>query len=411
MEKTTQSLFITGKAGTGKSTLLRHFVATTGKKVVVVAPTGIAAINVHGQTIHSFFRFAPKLLRQSDLKLPRNPLLYQQLDTIIVDEISMVRADMMDMMDHFLRRARGRQVPFGGVQMLLFGDPYQLPPVVREEEVADYLQRTYGGYFFFDTPGYRQARITKIELDQVYRQSDPTFINVLNQVRIGQQNPEDLSVLNRRFTPSFDPVDGDGYFMLTTNNARVGEINRSRLAQLPGQEILFTAQVTGEFDEKNFPADYELHLKQGAQVMLIRNDSERRWVNGSIGWVSKIGSQSVAVRLAAPLRSSAAVVEVPRESWERIKYNYDPETDRITEQVIGSFTQFPLKLSWAMTIHKSQGQTFEKVMVDFDSGAFAEGQTYVALSRCKSLESIVLKTQIRPGDVKVSQRVHEFMSR
>jgi ATP-dependent DNA helicase PIF1 len=407
MENTNHSLFITGKAGTGKSTLLKYFIKTTQKKTVVVAPTGIAALNVRGQTIHSFFRFPPGLLVETDLKMPREPLLYRQLQTLIVDEISMVRADVMDMMDHFLRRVRGNQSPYGGVQIVLFGDPYQLPPVVPEKEIGEFLENTYGGHFFFNAPGYAQARVTKIELDHIYRQNDPTFVSVLNQIRVGQQNSQDMEILNHRYNPGFEPEDGDGYFMLTTTNQRAAEINLKRLAQLPGPEYVHQATVIGEFDQRTVPVESELHLKLGAQIMMLRNDSSRRWVNGSIGWVTKVGTGAVEVRLY----SSGTTVEVSEETWENIKYEYDSETNTIIKKVRGSFTQFALKLSWAMTIHKSQGQTFEKVMIDLDGGAFADGQTYVALSRCKSLEGIVLKKEVRHGDIKISQRVHEYMQR
>lgn len=404
-----QSLFITGKAGTGKSTLLRHFVATTQKRVAVLTPTGIAAINVRGQTIHSFFRFPSRLLVPMDIQRPRDPTLYQKLDALVIDEISMVRADLLEMTDLFLRKARGNDLPFGGVQMILFGDPYQLPPIVREQEARAYLQREYGGWFFFDAPSYQRARIAKVELDHIYRQRDPLFISALNQIRVGQQSVADLEYLNGRYDPQFRPEKEDGYFTLTTTNERVAQINRSRLNSISGPEQAYPAIIMGYFDCKAYPADMDLRLKVGAQVMLLRNDPGRRWVNGSIGWVTRLGPSAIEVRLANPRRNGEDTAEIKMDSWENIRYIYDPETNSILPEVIGSFSQFPVKLCWAMTIHKSQGQTFDRVMIDMDRGAFADGQTYVALSRCRSLDGIVLTTPIRPSDVRVGLRVHEFM--
>jgi ATP-dependent exoDNAse (exonuclease V) alpha subunit len=411
IEKTNKHLFITGKAGTGKSTLLQLFKNTTRKKTVVVAPTGIAALNVGGQTIHSFFGFGPRLMQKHEIKRRFNKKLYENIEVLIIDEISMVRADIMDNMDYFLRLNRDNSKPFGGVQVVLFGDLFQLPPVVSSPEEQLYFQTYYKGpYFFYAKVFDNEAfKLDLIELRKIYRQEERHFIRLLETVRTNRMDYEDLEDLNLRYDPKFES--GDNYITLTTRNMIADQINERALKQIESPTYLFQARIEGDFDPRNFPTETMLQLKLGAQVMFIKNDAEKRYVNGSVGRIVKLDDENIHVELEEK-NGGTKVVEVTQASWEMLRYKAS-ETDisQLVAETIGSFKQYPLKMAWAITIHKSQGKTFDKVIIDLGKGAFESGQTYVALSRCRSLGGIVLRQKIRPQDVMTDERIVEYYER
>jgi len=418
------SLFVTGRAGTGKSTLLQLFRQTTKKKVAVLAPTGVAALNVQGQTIHSFFGFPPRIItpQEASRKTSRKDLLrlYQNLEVLVIDEISMVRADVLDGIDRFLRVNRENYRPFGGVQVALFGDPFQLPPVVT----SDPVERAYFSDYY-DTPYFFSAKIVQdpdfqmdmLELRKVYRQESRHFLRLLEAIRVNKLDYEDLDDLNERYQPDFSLL--PGYVTLCARNATADGINRRELTNLVGPEFEFLAEVKGQFDPSLYPTELALRLRKGAQVMFVRNDPEsRQFVNGTIGTVTFIGPESIVVETeedlpGSPAEASAKAgkktrrIEVPRIEWEIIRYKPDA-TGGIDTETVGTFRQYPLKLAWAITIHKSQGKTFDRVLLDLGSGAFEHGQLYVALSRCRTLEGIVLRQRIRPQDVITDERVVEF---
>ncbi len=405
LENSTEHLYITGKAGTGKSTLLRHFRETTQKKIAVVAPTGIAAVNVGGQTIHSLLRFPPKFLEKDDVHTAgNNRLMLEKLDTLVIDEVSMVRADLMDAIDWSLRiNRRKMDIPFGGIQMVFMGDLYQLPPVVDSEMGGLFGQR-YESPFFFSADVFGSIDLHYIELSRIFRQTDQEFVGLLNRIRDNDCSASDLGALNQRmvdaqFLPSENTV------TLTTTNRGADEINRHRLSQLPEPEFEYEAVMSGKFDESSRPAKTALLLRQGAQVMMLRNDPGKRWVNGSIGRIARLSKTSITVSI------DGTDYAIPKERWEKIQYAWDADTEKIEREVIGAFEQYPIKLAWAITIHKSQGQTLTDVVIDMRSGAFAHGQLYVALSRCTSLSGIRLKTRIRPSDVIFDPRVLEFRNK
>ncbi len=402
MEKTDKCLFITGKAGTGKSTLLRYFRSKTKKNVVVVAPTGIAAINVEGQTLHSFFKFPPRFVQKEDIRrISKNKKLIECLDTLIIDEVSMVRADLMDGVDHALRVNRGQpDFPFGGVQVILFGDLFQLPPIV-DRDMAEIFERRYESPYFFSSRVIQEIQLDCLELTKIYRQSEAEFIGLLNKIRDKEYDECDLNKLNERVV-SADDSGGEDEIVLTTTNQRAGEINQDRLNALPASDVQYGANVTGKFDESAYPNDSLLILKKGAQVMMIKNDPNKRWVNGSIGHIQDLSERSITVSIDGKSH------DVPKSTWEKIAYLYDEETGRIESKAVGTFEQYPLKLAWAITIHKSQGKTFDKVIVELGSGAFAHGQLYVALSRCSSFAGLKLKRPITARDVVFDDRILEF---
>jgi ATP-dependent DNA helicase PIF1 len=413
IEKTNHHLFITGKAGTGKSTLLQLFKKTTKKNAVVVAPTGIAALNVGGQTIHSFFGFGPRLMQKHEIKRRYQRKLYENIDLLIIDEISMVRADIMDNMDYFLRLNRDSALPFGGVQVVLFGDMFQLPPVVSSPEEQLYFQTYYkGAYFFFAKVMEHEAfKLELIELRKIYRQEERHFIRLLDTVRTNRMDYEDLDDLNVRHIPNFSPTEEDNYITLTTRNVIADQINDRELKKIEEPTFLFQCKIEGDFDLRNFPTESMLQLKKGAQVMFIKNDAERRYVNGSIGKIVFLDDENIHVELSEK-DGSTRIVEVSMATWEMVRYKTpENDTSKIEVEVIGSFKQYPLKMAWAITIHKSQGKTFDKVIIDMGTGAFEHGQTYVALSRCRSLSGIVLKQKIRPQDVMTDERIVEFYER
>lgn len=407
MEHSNEHLFITGRAGTGKSTLLQLFAHTTRKKVAVLAPTGIAALNVQGQTIHSFFSFPPKLLTKEDIRRHRNYRFYQYFDTIIIDEISMVRVEMIDNIDYFLRVNRNRNVPFGGVQMIFFGDLFQLPPVVASQVERQFLFENYESQYFFSAHVFEQeAEFEMIELSEVYRQDERHFINLLDSIRLNEIDEYGFMDLNERV----QEVDEAAEYTITlsSRNAIVNEINRRKLDELDHREFTYLAQVTGNFSPSAFPTELALKLKLEAQVMFVKNDPEKRFVNGTLGRISSISDEVIIVE--TPNRSGELVeIKVPKLEWEILKYKTD-DSAKIETNVVGTFSQFPIKLAWAITIHKSQGKTFDNIIVDVGTGSFESGQTYVALSRCRTLEGIILKRAIRPRDIFIDQKVVDFFT-
>jgi hypothetical protein len=406
-------VFVTGRAGTGKSYLLRYFARKTKKRFVLLAPTGLAALNVGGQTIHSFFMFPWGLLNRGDVKQvwdSNKRQLIRKVDTFVIDEVSMVNANLMDAIDEFLRlNGRDARKPFGGAQVVLFGDPYQLPPVLSREDEAKFMEYHYRSPFFWDAKVFEQLPITVVELRKNYRQKELEFIDVLNGIRLGELAEEHQALLNARCDPGFETDPGEIRPWLTTTNARAAQINAARLARLPGPEHVFAATFSGKaFDGENLPAEAELKLRPGAQVLFVKNDAQDRWVNGTFGRVVTLAKDVVEVEVA--LNGFAHTYRVEPETWESRKYTFDPKTEKITSEVVGKFTQYPLRPAWAITIHKSQGQTLERIVVDLGRGAFEHGQVYVALSRCPTLEGITLATEIWPNDVlKVSGHVREFM--
>ena len=388
-------LFVTGRAGTGKSTLLRALCEMVEAEHVVVAPTGLAAVNVGGQTIHSFFGLPPRLIRQEDIRRSRNGAVMRRMKLLIIDEVSMVRADLMWAIDQSLRINRGRpREPFGGVRLVLFGDLHQLPPIVQEAEVAAHLETTHGGPFFFSIGALREGLGTHLlELSQVFRQSDEALIDVLNRIREGDVDEDHLELLNSRVSPIRTLAEGDPYVILTPTNAAAHRINMAYLDAIPALPVTYTASVSGEYAQSAQPTDQTLVLKEGAKVMLLRNDSERRWVNGTIARVSRLDEKRVWIEL------DGKEMEVEAVTWEARRYAYDQGAQKIVETIAGTFKQFPLRLAWALTIHKSQGLTLDRVYIDLGRGTFAHGQAYVALSRCRTLEGLVLARPLRPRDI------------
>jgi ATP-dependent exoDNAse (exonuclease V) alpha subunit len=388
-------LFITGRAGTGKSTLLRALSELVAEPMVVVAPTGLAAVNVGGQTIHSFFGLPPRLLGPDDIRRSRNGSIMRRLKLLVIDEVSMVRSDLMWAIDQSLRVNRGRpREPFGGVRLVMFGDLHQLPPVVQENEVADHLETRHGGPFFFSVPALAEgAGTARLELTRVFRQEEGALLDVLNRIREGEVGQDELDILNARVSPIRTLGEGEPYVILTPTNAAANRINAAFLRALPSVEKTYAAHVTGEFGQTAQPTEMVLTLKVGAKVMLLRNDADRRWVNGSIARVTRLGEESVHVDI------DGREFEIEPVAWESRRYAYDQAAQKIVETVAGTFKQLPLRLAWALTIHKSQGLTLDKVYIDLGRGTFAHGQTYVALSRCRSLEGLSLARALRPADV------------
>jgi ATP-dependent exoDNAse (exonuclease V) alpha subunit len=408
MEYSKNCVFITGKAGTGKSTLLQYFRQHTKTKIVLLAPTGVAALNVGGSTLHSFFRLPPRPLQDNEIKVVsgKRGKLYKSLDTIIIDEVSMVRADMMDVIDKFMRlNGKTPAKPFGGVKMIFMGDLFQLPPVVSSNEEAQLFSSNYNSPFFFSAKVFQKLKIDLIELTKVFRQKEQTFINLLNSIRNNQATQHEIQQINQRYQPQFDAKLEDYYITLATTNKIASQINAAQLEKLATQMYTFQGEITGKFDKGSLPTDLNLSLKVGAQIMFVKNDSKGRWVNGSLGKIKTIKTDQIEIEMPNKI-----IYTVKPVKWEIPNYTYDAKTKVITTEVIGSFTQYPLKLAWAITIHKSQGKQFEKVIIDLGWGAFAHGQLYVALSRCKTLEGLILKTRIRPKDVIVDERVIEFFS-
>lgn len=401
LENTSHNVFLTGKAGTGKSTFLHYFRGNTRKKIAVVAPTGVAALNVQGQTIHSFFNLKPGFVNVREFK-PARRRIFKELELLIIDEISMVRADVFDGMDHTLRLARKDNRPFGGVQICVIGDLFQLPPVVSPQEKTFY-GHYYRSPFFFCTHAYESAAFKTVQFGTIHRQNDIAFIQILNAIRAGACDAIELEALNSRVNPKAAPAPGT--LVLTTTNMLAEQINSEKLARLSGGTRGYDGALDGTFGMQGgrLPAPGQLTLKPGAQVMFVKNDSDGRWVNGTIGRVEKLDAQTIDVRVGD------AIHGVERETWKSIGYELDKATGTIIEKELGSYTQFPLVLAWAITIHKSQGKTLERVIIDLGNGAFAPGQLYVALSRCKSLSGIALKTPVTQADIRCDAQVVEFM--
>lgn len=402
MERTNNCLFITGKAGTGKSTLLRYWRAETRKKSAVLAPTGIAALNIEGQTIHSFFGFPPRPLKKEEIKVRRNRKIFQALDTLIIDEVSMVRADLMEQIDFFLRVNRNNPAPFGGVQMIFFGDLFQLPPVIASREEKILFQQNYESPYFFSAAVFRELKINTIELRHVYRQDNRRFVRLLDSIRLRRIDEEEFNELNERYIENFE--DDDYYVILSARNAEVDKINKQKLDELTTETFSYVAKMTGSVG--TLPAETPLNLKVGAQVMFLKNDPKRRYVNGSIGRIHALSQDAIKVALLKP-NGTIGYINVEPFEWDVVRHKINEKGEIETENV-GMFTQYPLRLAWAMTIHKSQGKTFDRAIIDMGKGAFEFGQTYVALSRCRTLEGIVLRRPLRPQDILVDERVVDF---
>ena len=422
IQYTRQSVFLTGKAGTGKSTFLRYICEHTKKKHVVLAPTGIAAINAGGSTLHSFFKlpFYPLLPDDPNFSLQRGRIheffkytkphrkLLEELELVIIDEISMVRADIIDAVDRILRvYSRNLREPFGGKQLLLVGDVFQLEPVVKGDE-REILNRFYPTPYFFSARVFNQIDLVSIELQKVYRQTDATFVGVLDHIRNNTVGATDLQLLNTRYGTQIEESEADMYITLATRRDNVDHINDKKLAELPGEPVTFSGEITGDFPESSLPTSQELVLKPGAQIIFIKNDFDRRWVNGTIGIISGFDPFEETLYV---ITDDGKECDVKRESWRNIRYKYNEEKKQIEEEELGTFTQYPIRLAWAITIHKSQGLTFSRAVIDFTGGVFAGGQAYVALSRCTSLEGIQLKKPVSRADVFVRPEIIGFAER
>ena len=422
IQYTRQSVFLTGKAGTGKSTFLRYICEHTKKKHVVLAPTGIAAINAGGSTLHSFFKlpFYPLLPDNPDFSLQRGRIheffkytkphrkLLEELELIIIDEISMVRADIIDAVDRILRvYSRNLREPFGGKQILLVGDVFQLEPVVKGDE-REILNRFYPTPYFFSARVFNQIDLVSIELQKVYRQTDATFVGVLDHIRNNTVGATDLQLLNTRYGTQIEESEADMYITLATRRDNVDHINDKKLAELPGEPVTFSGEITGDFPESSLPTSQELVLKPGAQIIFIKNDFDRRWVNGTIGIISGFDPFEETLYV---ITDDGKECDVKRESWRNIRYKYNEEKKQIEEEELGTITQYPIRLEWPITIHKSQGLTFSRAVIDFTGGVFAGGQAYVALSRCTSLEGIQLKKPVSRADVFVRPEIIGFAER
>lgn len=418
---TRQSVFLTGKAGTGKSTFLKYVCANVKKKHVVLAPTGIAAINAGGSTLHSFFKlpFHPLLPDDPNFSLRNGKLhsflkyssehrkLIKEIELVIIDEISMVRADIIDFIDKVLRvYSQNMREPFGGKQLLLVGDVFQLEPVVKNDE-REILNRFYPSPYFFSARVFNEIELVAVELTKVYRQSDKVFINVLDHIRTNTTGSADLQLLNTRYNTKIEACESDMYITLATRRDTVDFINEKKLAELPGESAILRGEIKGEFPESSLPTQIELELKPGAQIIFIKNDPDKRWVNGTIGTVSGIDENDTIYVIT----EDGQEFDVKKEKWSNIRYKYNEQEKKIEEEELGVFIQYPIRLAWAITIHKSQGLTFSRVVIDFTGGVFAGGQAYVALSRCTSLDGIQLKKPISRGDIFVRPEIVTFAQR
>ena len=414
ISETNHNIFITGRAGTGKSTLLKYILSTVQKNFVIVAPTGIAAMNVGGVTIHSFFGLPLRPLVRDDEDIrqfhkghPKRKLI-EEMDTLFIDEVSMVRSDIIDAIDTSLRRnGLFPTQPFGGKQVVFIGDLFQLEPVMKKgSEEHAIMEEMYASPFFFDAQVFRNTELLGIELQTVYRQKEQEFIDLLDKIRMRTMEEEDLNRLNSRYLPAEAERGEDYTITLTSRNDIAFNVNKTKLDRLGGREYKYTGSTDGDFDLRRCPADEVLILKEGSQVMFLKNDSEKRWVNGTIAKISRLENDKIEVQL-----EDGKVYEVEQEEWENQEYTFDRRARKINQVLKGKFKQFPLTLAWAVTVHKSQGLTFDKVIIDLGKGAFAGGQTYVALSRCRTFEGMILKSKIRPEDIFIDERVVDFSER
>ena len=399
-------VFVTGKAGTGKSTFIRYIRHVTNKNVVVLAPTGVAALNAKGSTIHSFFQFPPRIITDEDISSVYDRRLYQNLDIIIIDEVSMVRADLMDGIDKFLRKnGKDENLPFGGVQLVLIGDLFQLPPVVKYNERDTLKSMGYENPYFFSSKVLKKNKMVTVELNKIYRQKDERFTEILNYIRVGENLNEVLPVINSRLNKELE-FKGESAVTLTSTNSVADEINDDELNKLDGVKKTYTAKITGqfEFDEKRLPSPLSLGLKINAQVMFTKNG--QFWVNGTLGRIVSLEEDNIKVEILTD--NNKSIVDVVLAKWESFSYEFDRIENRIKPVVTGTYEQFPLMLSWAITIHKSQGKTIDKIKIDLGNGAFAEGQVYVALSRVRSITDISLVRKIKFSDIKCDNRVKNF---
>jgi ATP-dependent DNA helicase PIF1 len=412
MEESGKNLLITGRAGTGKSTLLNYFRNTTKKKVVILAPTGVAAINVGGQTIHSFFHFKPNVTAAS-IKKKKNAgkekiTIYKKLTTIVIDEVSMVRADLLDCVDKFLRlNGPNQKLPFGGVQMIFIGDLYQLPPVVSSQE-REIFKTHYPSPYFFSANGFAELGLEFVELEKVYRQKDNEFVRLLNTIRNRSVTDDDLAIFNRRCDPQFEAPAGSLYLSLTSTNDLADAINEKRLAELPGKIWKAEGIIEGDFGKEYLPTAIDLRLKKGAQIMLLNNDALGQWINGTIGKMKDIEENDEGEELIIAELDNGETVSIAPYTWKI--YRFFLKNGELRSEDVGSFTQYPIRLAFAVTIHKSQGKTFENVIIDVGRGTFAHGQMYVALSRCTTLEGIVLRQPLKKNHILMDWQVVKFLT-
>ena len=401
IEDSDKHLFITGKAGSGKSTLLRYFKDITKKNIITLAPTGIAAINVAGQTIHSFFSFPLGFIYKEQIKklYRAKKKIIQNLDLILIDEASMVRADMLDAIDYSLRINRKEMnIPFGGIRIVMFGDVFQLPPVV-EKSMEPLIKQYYPHSYFFNANVIEQIKLHRVQLNRIYRQTDKKFIDLLGRIRLNKCSADDIAMLNKRVRTNNVK---NGCITLTTTNKNAERINKSFLEKIDSKQYQYSAAISEKYKPSMYPTEASLSLKKGARVILLNNDKEKRWVNGTLAIIAGLSDNSVKIRI------EDEIYVLERFTWEKIKYTFDDFTQEIKQESDGSFKQYPLKLAWAITIHKSQGQTFEKVIIDIGHGAFSPGQLYVALSRCQSLKGITLDKPLSLNDVIIDENVYSF---
>ena len=405
-ENTNNNIVITGGAGVGKSFIVDYFKKHTMKNVLVLASTGAAAINIKGQTIHSAFRLKPKIqvvdFKNEELWKTPNKVktMIRNADTFLFDEISMTSPDVIDMVDQKCKLVMNSSLAFGGKQAVFIGDLLQLPPVIKQKSVFDYLVDHYGGTHFFNAPAFKEGDFKIYELTEIFRQQDLKFKKMLNDIRVGKVSDEILDKLNSRVGL---PINEEEYIILTATNKNADSINQSKLNSIDNEEYTYYANITGDINENNFSADAELRLKVGAQVMLLSNDKKKRWGNGSLGIITQLYPNEIVVRIGGKEYS------IPKFEWHNYKNEYDEETKKIKQVITGSLEQFPIKLGWALTIHKSQGKTFKSIFIDLEDGAFASGQVYVALSRCTSLEHLYLKKKINKSDIKVDKEALKFL--
>lgn len=401
IENSSDHYFITGKAGTGKSTLLQGLKKFTKKKFIVAAPTGVAALNIGGQTLHSLFKLSIKFQEPDDIKISKSTAkLLSKIEMLIIDEVSMLRADILDAINIILQKSKEIYEPFGGVQLVMFGDLYQLPPIINDKELSQYFQDKYRSHYFFAAHVWDEADLNLKELNTIFRQSDLDFQNILNSIRVRNFDSSLLKRLNERVLAK--PHD-ESFVTLALTNKTVNQINEEALSKIQKQSYEYRAEISGDMEESAYPTEEVLLLKQGAQVMFLKNDPEQRWVNGTVGVIDYLADDHIEVNV------NGEIHEIKKTKWDKIKYSYDENTQKIKEEIVSSFTQYPLRLAWAITVHKSQGQTLEKVVFDIERGAFAHGQTYVALSRCTSLEGLFLKKAISARDIIVDPKISEFM--